>query len=1115
MIVPRLVWTSDQIIVTPANGIEKSGGVIAAGLAVRAEDTGRVLMLQRGVDDEKDPAAGRWEFPGGRLEDDETPVEAARREWREETGLELPDGEVTDHWVSHDGIYHGYVLEVPHETDVDVTGPRDEVEDPDGDGERRESLAWWDPEDLNGNPAVRDELRADAALVHHALGAHKVLGKGAEVFTMSPGGDMIDTVGSDVDESGAPMADNFYKYYLQHSLMSPQAYLEHETIDQIAAELAKLAPLQPYQAYKVIDEMASIVSPPSVPSDLIPKYSSDQPRDGHGRFAPGGGHHSGGGGHGGDGNLTLPMHAAAMSPYRNPKNGKVLAGGTLEGKTYTGGFEIGGVHKNPNGTYSGVHKNSMYGGNQKVILGGQHATLSQAAQAAGQYHAIHVAAHYASANDQHQVASHLANAHSALKVGNAELAHSELTHAAMAAKDGPLKNSIEEVRAAHASLNGIKSEPLVKPPTGKWLKAGTNVDSTQLSLKKNGDVVHKPTDTVIGHVKREPDTPKPGTTTFTATHADGTVTYHGVYKGQAMTSLAQHHNAAAQGGLTTATHQTAQPKTYKDVGQVEYSSVKSNGAGDYVHEPSGVVIGHYKPGAGGGFVATHADGTTMNHGSSGSTFSVDSAKASLTLYHNAKYGNGLIEGPESSAPAKPEPTGPAYHAAGAHVTPSEITVKKTGEIIHKPTGTQLGTMQKGEYYGWKPAHADGTSTIGQFNTKKDAVQQLANHHNQVTAVEQTVKPGQSAEWAKTGKLTVYSMSYAGTTATAGELKVGEHTVGTVKANGDGTVTITHASGAEYKLNGSNYANSYMVKKSLAEAHNQAGEIATGKPLEPAKPAAPHVVEMKPVETTTPNAVKQPYEKVGFVGSSNLVSANVQKDPSGKILSSDMAHNGTIIGHTEANPDGTVKLTHADGHVIDPSVKVGTGQVTGKLSQYHNSKYGDATLTPEPANISSTHTHTFEPVTAQEKAALKKYTGSAYEAINNKLRLDKTPAETRPAGNAGLMHDGIAKSRLTSDITLYRGVTDGVKIFGPLGSNVGKSFTEHGFVSTSTKSSSAFGGDVRMIIHAPAGAHGMDVKSFSHYGHENEVVLQHGTRFTVNSDQMINGLRTIDLTVTGP
>lgn len=126
----------------------------AAGVAVRAKDTGRVLMIQRALGDDEDDAGGKWELPGGRLEEGETPFDAAAREWCEETGLEFPDGEVVGTWLSPNGVYRGYAWLTDHEQDVDHLGERE----PDPDGDHMEALAWWDLEQLKNNPAVRQEL---------------------------------------------------------------------------------------------------------------------------------------------------------------------------------------------------------------------------------------------------------------------------------------------------------------------------------------------------------------------------------------------------------------------------------------------------------------------------------------------------------------------------------------------------------------------------------------------------------------------------------------------------------------------------------------------------------------------------------------------------------------------------------------------------------------------------------------------------------------------------------------------------------------------------------------------------------------------------------------------
>jgi SPP1 gp7 family putative phage head morphogenesis protein len=156
----------------PAN--KTAGGPAAAGLAVQARDTGRVLMLQRALGD-GDPDGGTWEFPGGKLDPGETPLEAARREWAEETGRPVPEGTIVGGWTSPDGVYQGFVHAVPDETTVPVDGDRSQVTNPDDpDGDLVEAIAWWDPALLADNPAVRAELADDLDTVLAALGATAV-----------------------------------------------------------------------------------------------------------------------------------------------------------------------------------------------------------------------------------------------------------------------------------------------------------------------------------------------------------------------------------------------------------------------------------------------------------------------------------------------------------------------------------------------------------------------------------------------------------------------------------------------------------------------------------------------------------------------------------------------------------------------------------------------------------------------------------------------------------------------------------------------------------------------------------------------------------------------------
>ena len=67
--------------------------VVAAAVVIQ---NGRVLLTRRA---DGQHLAGMWEFPGGKLEDGESPEEALVRECREECGIEVEVGEILD--VTH------------------------------------------------------------------------------------------------------------------------------------------------------------------------------------------------------------------------------------------------------------------------------------------------------------------------------------------------------------------------------------------------------------------------------------------------------------------------------------------------------------------------------------------------------------------------------------------------------------------------------------------------------------------------------------------------------------------------------------------------------------------------------------------------------------------------------------------------------------------------------------------------------------------------------------------------------------------------------------------------------------------------------------------------------
>jgi 8-oxo-dGTP diphosphatase len=64
---------------------------------------GRVLLARRRFE----PEAGKWDVPGGFLEEDEDPLDGLRRELREETGVEIEPLELAGIWPDRYGGAEG------------------------------------------------------------------------------------------------------------------------------------------------------------------------------------------------------------------------------------------------------------------------------------------------------------------------------------------------------------------------------------------------------------------------------------------------------------------------------------------------------------------------------------------------------------------------------------------------------------------------------------------------------------------------------------------------------------------------------------------------------------------------------------------------------------------------------------------------------------------------------------------------------------------------------------------------------------------------------------------------------------------------------------------------
>ena len=132
-----------------------------AGVVVKSADSGRVLMTQRTPfhgDDER--TYGKWEFPGGGLDEGEDPLTGALREFAEETGMTLPDGWRIDGAFPSGESYLAIVISVPSEAwttdaallDLETMG-----------------IGWFDVEFVEGGEITRPEVgRADWEMVKEA-----------------------------------------------------------------------------------------------------------------------------------------------------------------------------------------------------------------------------------------------------------------------------------------------------------------------------------------------------------------------------------------------------------------------------------------------------------------------------------------------------------------------------------------------------------------------------------------------------------------------------------------------------------------------------------------------------------------------------------------------------------------------------------------------------------------------------------------------------------------------------------------------------------------------------------------------------------------------------------
>ena len=116
------------------------------------DDSGRLLLVRRAIE----PFLGCWDTPGGFVEEGEHPLDALRRELREETGLEVEPGRFVGIWMDDYGPSADAqsTLNLYWEASV-VSGdprPADDVAE----------LGWFDPDRLPPREEIAFTALADA-----------------------------------------------------------------------------------------------------------------------------------------------------------------------------------------------------------------------------------------------------------------------------------------------------------------------------------------------------------------------------------------------------------------------------------------------------------------------------------------------------------------------------------------------------------------------------------------------------------------------------------------------------------------------------------------------------------------------------------------------------------------------------------------------------------------------------------------------------------------------------------------------------------------------------------------------------------------------------------------
>ncbi len=123
--------------------------------ALVVDGDGRLLLVRRA----RDPYGGKWDVPGGFLDEAEHPHDGLRRELREETGLDVEPGEFAGAWLDRYGTDPDAATTLNLYWAARTVGGEAQA------GDDAAELRWFPPDELPpddeiGFPNVREVLRA-------------------------------------------------------------------------------------------------------------------------------------------------------------------------------------------------------------------------------------------------------------------------------------------------------------------------------------------------------------------------------------------------------------------------------------------------------------------------------------------------------------------------------------------------------------------------------------------------------------------------------------------------------------------------------------------------------------------------------------------------------------------------------------------------------------------------------------------------------------------------------------------------------------------------------------------------------------------------------------------